>query len=241
VFEVKADGPTRVLQINEADKPNMTLADTSTPAVKEPKQRLKEDSLTDSTESLSTPTDSMEEDAVDDIQFANLERKVTKNPHNHCGTNLFQTTIEFKASLKGIGMSVIDTSPKKALKPQELLYITTQTIYLKFTSSNVDQTIEFSVGTMQIDNQLYLTPYPIVLFAKPAEDKKFLSLSVIKDARYGSIQFLRYFAVQVQEMDLSVDQTFLVQALAFATNLQWYLNKVKGTLTCDTCQNTNVV
>jgi hypothetical protein len=86
VFEVKADGPTRVLQINEADKPNMTLADTSIPAVKEPKQRLKDDSLTDSTESLSTPTDSMEEDAVDDIQFANLERKV-KNQYNHCGTN----------------------------------------------------------------------------------------------------------------------------------------------------------
>ncbi len=75
IFEVKADGPTRVLHINEADKPNMTLAETA--ATKEPKQRLKTDeSLTDSTDSLNTPTDSMEEDAVDDIQFANLERKV---------------------------------------------------------------------------------------------------------------------------------------------------------------------
>jgi hypothetical protein len=78
VFEVKANGPTRVLHINEADKPNMTLTDATGGAVtKEPKPRLKDDSLTDSTGSdMSTPTDSMEEDVVDDIQFANLERKV---------------------------------------------------------------------------------------------------------------------------------------------------------------------
>jgi hypothetical protein len=80
----------------------------------------------------------------------------------------------------------------------------------------------------QIDNQLYLSPYPIVLWAHPVEGKEFLKLAAVKDERYTTVQFVRYFAVGIQEMDISVDQTFLVQALAFASYVQSHLNKIRG-------------
>jgi hypothetical protein len=75
---------------------------------------------------------------------------------------------------------------------------------------------------------LYLTPYPIVLWPHPVEGKEFVKLAIVKDDRYNTIQFLRYFAVAIQEMDIAIDQTFLVQALAFASYAQSHLNKIRG-------------
>src|SRR5690606_34640477 len=47
---------------------------------------------------------------------------------------------QFTLSMRGIGVSVIDETP------QELLYITFQTIYMDFQTSNIDKTFEFSIG-----------------------------------------------------------------------------------------------
>jgi len=52
--------------------------------------------------------------------------------------------LKVKASLRGIGLSIIDN------RPQELMYITLQTLVAKYEVSNVDQNVELAIGTGQV-------------------------------------------------------------------------------------------
>lgn len=97
------------------------------------------------------------------------------------------------------------------------LDMTMQTVSLKFSQSNVDQGIEFIVGQGQIDNQLYLTPLPIMLYAHPNENAPFVHLSLVRDSQLQTIQFFKYFAFSMQEVDIRcADTTLSVSSLTFS-------------------------
>eukprot|EP01122_Echinamoeba_exundans_P003714 TRINITY_DN1378_c0_g1_i1.p1 TRINITY_DN1378_c0_g1~~TRINITY_DN1378_c0_g1_i1.p1 ORF type:complete len:3355 (-),score=763.88 TRINITY_DN1378_c0_g1_i1:110-10174(-) len=121
-----------------------------------------------------------------------------------------KATMEINLSMKGFGLSLIDD------RPQELLYLTMQTVSVKITQSNIDQGIELIIGQGQIDNQLYLSPLPIILYAHPNENgAPFVHISMVRDTRHSSIQLYKYFAVSMQEIDISVDQPFLFRMLSY--------------------------
>eukprot|EP01126_Amoeba_proteus_P003459 TRINITY_DN11154_c0_g2_i1.p1 TRINITY_DN11154_c0_g2~~TRINITY_DN11154_c0_g2_i1.p1 ORF type:complete len:1139 (+),score=230.91 TRINITY_DN11154_c0_g2_i1:137-3553(+) len=110
-----------------------------------------------------------------------------------------------KVSMVGLGLCVIGTTPLA----HSVLYATIQTVDFEFQESNVDQMVELTVGTAQIDNQLYLTPFPVILFDRSPADRVFLHLSLVKDKRYLKINYIRYFGFLVQEMDLMLDGIFV--------------------------------
>jgi hypothetical protein len=60
-------------------------------------------------------------------------------------------SMEIKASMKGIGVSIVDSSP------QEIMYITLQTILARYEVSNVDTRVELKIGTGQVRK----SPFPI--------------------------------------------------------------------------------
>jgi len=92
-----------------------------------------------------------------------------------------------------------------------------------------------------------MTPFPILLYKLPS-DKPFLQLTLIKDTRYETINFIRYLGLQIQALDIwcvrttiaiqtsrlvfpfiSVDQPFLVRLLSWVDGATKYLMTVDGT------------
>ncbi len=124
--------------------------------------------------------------------------------------------------LAGIGLSIVDEIP------QELLFVTLQRIYLKYTNSPKQTTMELSLKNLQIDNQLYFTPFPVLL--QPTEmgkeeqqddNWKFFHLSLIRDNQHNKdIGFYPYFSVLFQEMDLSVDASVVNHVLKMQVSKQ---------------------
>jgi hypothetical protein len=67
-------------------------------------------------------------------------------------------TVSFIAKIThGIGISVVDFSPK------ELLYIRLDDIHVEKKSDTKKDNVTFSVGCIKFNNQLWVTPYPVLL------------------------------------------------------------------------------
>jgi hypothetical protein len=69
-----------------------------------------------------------------------------------------ETTRMFSAKLlHGIGISVVDWSP------QELLYIRLEDIHMERTFYGNSDIVSISAGNLKLNNQLWVTPYPVLL------------------------------------------------------------------------------
>ena len=53
--------------------------------------------------------------------------------------------------------------------PEEILFVTLAQIELDYLANEWGQTLELQVGTLQIDNQLFGSYIPVVLFATPTK------------------------------------------------------------------------
>eukprot|EP01129_Flabellula_baltica_P006490 TRINITY_DN2434_c0_g2_i1.p1 TRINITY_DN2434_c0_g2~~TRINITY_DN2434_c0_g2_i1.p1 ORF type:complete len:2913 (+),score=603.66 TRINITY_DN2434_c0_g2_i1:175-8913(+) len=127
---------------------------------------------------------------------------------------------EFRLSLANISVSVIDSIPS------ELMLLSMETISFYFyRETDGYQGIEFSVGSFQIDNQLYLTPYPVVFYSPPVEDKPFFTMTLTRNTNFEDVQYIPYFSILVQEIDLEIDEIFLIRSLAYLEEIsQFYFN-----------------
>jgi vacuolar protein sorting-associated protein 13A/C len=99
--------------------------------------------------------------------------------------------LQIKLSMTGIGLCCVHNR-------KSLLYLTLQSIDLDFEQSNIDQSVEARIHTMQIDNQLYRTPFPVVLFDTSPANTDFIKFSVLRDTRYDKVNFVRYFGFLLQ-------------------------------------------
>lgn len=69
-----------------------------------------------------------------------------------------RTTAMFSAKLMhGIGISLVDWSP------QELLYVRLEDIHLERKFDGNSDVVSLSAGSMKLNNQLWVTPYPVLL------------------------------------------------------------------------------
>eukprot|EP01127_Copromyxa_protea_P021271 TRINITY_DN7272_c0_g1_i1.p1 TRINITY_DN7272_c0_g1~~TRINITY_DN7272_c0_g1_i1.p1 ORF type:complete len:3025 (-),score=744.59 TRINITY_DN7272_c0_g1_i1:27-7853(-) len=125
--------------------------------------------------------------------------------------------LALKIEMTGIGICCIH-------ERRSLVYATAQQIKLEYQQANVEQTIEATIGTVQIDNQLYRTPFPVVLFDKSPSDLPFLHFSFVQDTRYEKINFIKYLAFLVQEMELMIDGIFLLHIVSFVTEIMAHVN-----------------
>ncbi|KAJ1923434.1 Vacuolar protein sorting-associated protein 13, partial [Tieghemiomyces parasiticus] len=128
------------------------------------------------------------------------------------------TTLTFRLRLAGVGVSLINA------KLQELLYATLRGIEFKFIDSTCNQSLNWMIEWIQVDNQLYgglneILLYPTLL-PRPGQETEtrptlHMALVRAKDASYG-VNYLRYFSVLLQEMSLEMDEDFLFSLLEFA-------------------------
>jgi len=122
----------------------------------------------------------------------------------------------FSIKLTGIGISFVNKHM------QEIAYATARDLDIKITDSNMYTSLRTTVKWLQIDNQLFGSIYPILLYpsALPKEDGKImvptfqLGLDRVKDETHG-VLFFKYFSVLLQEMAFEMDEDFLYAIIDF--------------------------
>lgn len=136
--------------------------------------------------------------------------------------------------LDGIGLSVTSTAPSF-----ELLYATLTQIKFVHTSGGKKSTATLVVQGFQVDNQLYVTTYPVLIAGRPPrkergersvtaaaasskgdtgkESSDMITFSAIKSAAKSSerVDHFQYLALQIGEFDLSLDEALLNHLILF--------------------------
>ncbi|DBA04983.1 TPA: hypothetical protein N0F65_006985, partial [Lagenidium giganteum] len=150
-------------------------------------------------------------------------------------------TFHLLLQLKGLGISVVDALPK------ELIYLSMSDLLVEIMQSeenrdklgysadreaavsrlereNCARTIacRLQIGDLQIDNQLQLTPFPVLLRFSQRNARSVnvagelinipvVHLCVVKHDEYAGINFIRHFSARVLPMHVRVDGSLLSQ------------------------------
>ncbi|PRP82292.1 vacuolar associated sorting protein [Planoprotostelium fungivorum] len=118
-------------------------------------------------------------------------------------------------NLSAIGISVSDD------QPQELMYIYLQSISAKFSSSPLVTEVYASIKSFQIDNQHVKSLLPVFIkpFNLPPDVPAFI-LGISKSNQYTTLSYYDIIELHLQEMNVSMDNTFINRILSFFnTNL----------------------
>ncbi|EGC29659.1 hypothetical protein DICPUDRAFT_158736 [Dictyostelium purpureum] len=148
---------------------------------------------------------------------------------------------EISIDLHSIGISIINKIPTR----EEIVYITIDGLKLDFKQNKTDQYIQFKLDDLQIDDQRYSTNFPVFLcqskkvnygqslnnnnnnnnnnttsnnqsiVPKKSNSIPFLQLSATRCIKYQNIIFFRYFTVLIQEFDINLDESSILNALSF--------------------------
>ncbi|KAJ2960621.1 hypothetical protein NQZ79_g4034 [Umbelopsis isabellina] len=123
----------------------------------------------------------------------------------------------FIIKLAGIGVSVVNKHM------QEIAYATARDLDVKLTDSNMYTSLRTTIKWLQIDNQLFGSIYPILLYPSALPKNADGSLMVptfqlgidrVKDDTHG-VLFFKYFSVLLQEMTFEMDEDFLYAIIDF--------------------------
>ncbi|KAH9115392.1 hypothetical protein AeMF1_010553 [Aphanomyces euteiches] len=139
--------------------------------------------------------------------------------------DLVAPVVDLQVKLHSFSVSLVDS------KPSELLYISWNTLGFQatWTKEMAHLSLHASVHSMQIDNQVRTTRYPVLLnfTESPA-----LQATVVRETTYSSIEFLRYVNVELQPMRWRIDGA-LINSLAsmFASHMN--VEKTKEPTTKD--------
>ncbi|RCI00207.1 hypothetical protein CU097_014138 [Rhizopus azygosporus] len=128
----------------------------------------------------------------------------------------------FQLQLREVGISLIDR------QLQELAYITFRGIDLKLSDSTLYHSLRWNIDWVQIDNQMYGSVFPILLYPTNStnsgdrikSNNKILptvqlALDRVKDSSHG-VMYFKYFSILLQEMSVELDETFVYAMLGFA-------------------------
>lgn len=127
----------------------------------------------------------------------------------------------FQIQIKEVGISIIN----KQL--HELAYATLRGIDLKLTDSAMYHSLRWNIDWVQIDNQMYGSVFPILLYPtnltnNGSRDKSNkilptvqMALDRVKDDSHGVVYF-KYFSILIQEMSIEVDESFVYAVMEFA-------------------------
>ncbi|ETI34046.1 hypothetical protein F443_19370 [Phytophthora nicotianae P1569] len=162
-------------------------------------------------------------------------------------------TVQAALHLQGVGISIVDSVPK------ELVYMSVSGIALEVLVSEVDRNsggasiagsaaslsrLEretrprvlaccLEVNDVQVDNQLQVTPYPVLLrFSNPSGRSRVvkgqtisipvLQVGLVKHDEYAGIEFIRHFSVSVLPVHVRVDGALLYQILPLLMHAKIY-------------------
>lgn len=139
----------------------------------------------------------------------------------------------FRLQLKEVGISLIN----KQL--QELAYLTLKGIDFKLTDSAMYHSLRWNIDWVQIDNQMYGSNFPILLYPTNStnngdrrKSNKILptvqiGLDRVKDSSHG-VTYFKYFSILLQEISIELDETFVYAIMDFVHIDQDNTGKISG-------------
>ena len=127
-----------------------------------------------------------------------------------------ESVIPFRmsSSIGHFGVSIIDKSP------QELLYVRLSKLQLEYSMRNGGDEISLQVDRLQLDNQLWATPFPCLLHPWTAKNESksgesdFLSVQITRDFEYPGIHFFPSVLVSVSPFEVNVEGTIVLRLLS---------------------------
>lgn len=120
-------------------------------------------------------------------------------------------------SFKGVGISLVNTSL------EEIMYVHATGLELRYNESDLYQTLSWKLKWIQIDNQLFGSPFQNILypFAVPHTPQEIEnhpvisgSVSKVKDDSHGLIYF-KHATLLLQELSIQLDEDLIVAVLDF--------------------------
>ncbi|WFD07777.1 Vacuolar protein sorting-associated protein 13 [Malassezia vespertilionis] len=123
----------------------------------------------------------------------------------------------YKIMLQGVGVSIISA------KVSEIAYLTFEGLELVYSESEVTTAVNVICKWIQIDNQMYESIFPVVLYPTviPKDGKELdvhpaLEASIIRlrDETHGVLH-IKYASVLLQEMTAEMDENFLFAVYNF--------------------------
>nr|POE74637.1 vacuolar protein sorting-associated protein 13 [Quercus suber] len=129
------------------------------------------------------------------------------------------TDVTMRAQLRfaGVGISLINSQLR------ELIYVTLRDIELKYSDSQLYQTVALTVKWIQVDNQLYGGIFPLLFYPSvvPKTGKEMeahpifrTTVTRVKDDSYG-VLYIKYFTFLMQQMTIEIDEDFIFAVLDF--------------------------
>ncbi|CAF0865083.1 unnamed protein product [Adineta ricciae] len=118
----------------------------------------------------------------------------------------------------GIGISVINSMGRES---EELLYIILNDIHLEYKDENNAQTIDATIGTIIISNQLLMTSTPCLLYATYEDDVSIhsavrLQASLQKpSANYKQLYIFQNLLITLSSITIQIDETLLWKLVDF--------------------------
>lgn len=135
-------------------------------------------------------------------------------------TNAIEMNID--VNIAAIGLSIVDQSP------QELIYVSVTELSLSHSISKTEHVTNFDLQRLQIDNQLWSTPYPSLLYplvpmsldgtnSNLASKSNFLSAVVRRNFEYSGIEFIPWFKLQLAPFDVNLEATIISRMISMVT------------------------
>ncbi|KAG0682611.1 hypothetical protein C6P40_000285 [Pichia californica] len=130
----------------------------------------------------------------------------------------YYTSVIF--NFEGIGISLVNTKDIY----QELCYLTIKGIEFHYNESDIYQTLSLKMKWLQIDNQLYTSIYPVILFPSIIPKSSYemkrhpvfsSSIARLKDNTHG-VNYIKFATILLQELSIQVDEDFLWALLDFS-------------------------
>ncbi|KYQ89086.1 vacuolar protein sorting-associated protein 13 family protein [Tieghemostelium lacteum] len=161
-----------------------------------------------------------------------------------------RSSIMIDAYLGGITISLIDS------QPTELLYIGLDGIefHFKEQANTMEQTIDFSIQNFKVDNQLYFTPYPVMIVTsnetkdqqqtqvnnnndnndvqQQQKEPVGLLLSLTRSTKYkiGIRDYIKELKFKVQPVQVQIDETLVYYLYKFVNEISSEPNSIFKTL-----------
>ena len=154
-------------------------------------------------------------EGTDEISFLDNEETIEADPHEVLD-DVTLSPLELRVELPNIGFSIVDKSPS------EIMYASITLPLMRFKQNEREQSIEFELAGIQIDNQLYRNSHPVLLEPSGLIDtnRPFLQLSIVKSMDDPSITHYKYIGMVIQELEIIVDEALLLSILDFVSDFE---------------------
>ncbi len=152
-----------------------------------------------------------------------IVKRMKKNPVN----------FHLSLTMELFGVSVVDPTP------EELLYSSISDLTIEFSQESKRHSLDVTIQKIQIDNQLFSTPYPSLFHPLlPSQDiynhereqvpapgqsalaghKHFIHVKVVQDFEYEGLLFFPLISVQMCPFDINLEGTIIFKLIQMVSN-----------------------